>query len=144
MTTTMTAIEMAAARERQATGPRCHSSRILQFYFGLIIISSPAHAEEPVARGGMVTRRGSLESFGCELERSISAVRYRGCAISCQQADNVVGLLDSDGNFFVLLDPESGGPYADAVRWKGRTVSVTGSLVEESGFTSVIYVWSLR
>lgn len=69
------------------------------------------------------TVQGELIDMGCYIRQGASGADHVQCAKRCAQRGNPVGVVDSEGQTYVIIAPAPG--YAD---YMGKTVRITGSV----------------
>ena len=95
----------------------------------------------------MVTVTGEVIDIFCYLDRGFTGEIHRWCAKTCIKGGMPMGLLDFDGNIWVLTMEHDYGmdkqritymkPYRDCEDWAASIVQVTGRLMERKGMKGI-------
>jgi len=103
----------------------------------LVIAVSFALAEP---KGKNVTTKGELVDMWCYFEGGDHGADHKACSTACAKAGNPIGLLQSDGQVYVLAGMQDHQPAKDMlVDHMNDNVTVKGTLVSKGGI-NMLYV----
>jgi hypothetical protein len=110
---------------------------------GLLITALPALAHEghEMAMGKKATTRtirGEVVDTGCYLGHAAKGEKHIACATKCINQGMPMGLLTSEGALYLLtMDHDNPDPYNQIKEMAGKTVAVTGEVMERSGMKGI-------
>lgn len=99
-----------------------------------------AHADEKHAAGKPTgtTLTGEIVDTGCYLGHAARGAKHVGCATKCIANGMPMGLLTSQGALYLLtLNHDNPDPYNQLKEMAGKTVAVTGTVIERSGMKGI-------
>jgi len=105
--------------------------------FTVLLIAAAGLAQP---KGPTATVKGEVVDLWCYLEDGAHGAKHQKCGITCVKLGNPIGIVDADGNVYVLagLEHHQSG-QAVLLDKMSEEVTVTGILVKQGG-TQMIYV----
>ena len=77
---------------------------------------------------------GEVVDTGCYLGHAARGAKHVSCATKCIQGGMPMGLLTADGTLYLLtMNHDNADPYNKLKEMAGKTVTVTGEVMERSG-----------
>lgn len=102
-----------------------------------------AAQEAPQAKPKSVQVTGEVVDLWCYLDHGGHGAKHKACAVTCAEAGNPVGLVDSAGKVYLAMGAKKHQPGRELlIDHMAETVTVTGRLVPMGG-ADVLYVDSL-
>ncbi len=87
-----------------------------------------------------LTVRGEVVDLYCDLSQGARGADHKECALACAKAGQPIGLVDADGNAYLLLSSDKHKPDRDALIAKmADTVSVTGTVAKRGGLQAIYW-----
>jgi hypothetical protein len=94
-------------------------------------------------KGKTVTATGELVDMWCYFEGGDHGPSHKACSTACAKAGNPIGLLQKNGQVYVLAGMQDHQPAKDVlVSHMNEMVSVKGTLVSKGG-VNMLYVASV-
>jgi len=94
-----------------------------------------------------ITISGEVIDIFCYLDRGFTGEVHRWCALSCIKGGMPMGLLDLDGNIWLICMDHGYAmdrhlstyekPYRDCENWSAQMVQVSGYLIERKGMKGI-------
>src|SRR5262249_22513952 len=108
----------------------------------LAIYAAPVVAHEghetPGAKTGKQTLTGEVVDTGCYLAHGARGEKHVSCATKCLSQGMPMGLLTSTGALYLItLDHDDADPYNKLKEMAGKTVRVTGEVMERAGMKGI-------
>jgi hypothetical protein len=90
------------------------------------------------AAGPPKTISGELVDMGCYMGHGAKGAGHIACATKCINGGMPMGLLTSDGKLYLLtMNHDNADPYNKIKEYAGKTVAVTGAMMERSGMKAI-------
>lgn len=108
-----------------------------------LAIGQPAAAQEAgkaADAGKTVSITAQVVDLSCKIMNDASGAGHQACASACAEKGQPLGLLTSDGQFYVPINAGMGAEGENA-RLKGfaeQTVKVTGKVITRAGMNAII------
>ena len=84
------------------------------------------------------TITGEVVDMGCYLGDGARGEKHISCATKCISEGMPMGILTSNGRLYlVTLDHDNADPYNNLKNMPGKTVSVTGDVLNRSGMSAI-------
>jgi|SRR5579864_3482593 len=100
--------------------------------------AKPAPADDTSASGKSVTVTGQVVDLSCFLSAGAHGASHVKCATACAKAGGALGILTSDGNVLVSIEPGPGkDPNAKLLPYVEQSVTVTGTEYDAHGIKSI-------
>lgn len=97
-----------------------------------------ASKSDAKAANATKTVTGEVIDTGCYLAHEARGEKHVGCATKCINGGMPMGILTSDGTLYlVTLNHDDADPYNQLKTMAGKTVSVTGTVMERSGMKGI-------
>src|SRR6476661_6265542 len=91
-------------------------------------------------KGKTITATGELVDMWCYYEGGDHGPQHKACSTACAKAGNPIGLLQKDGQVYVLAGMKDHQPAKDVlVQHMNENVTVKGTLVSKGG-VNMLYV----
>jgi hypothetical protein len=114
-----------------------HGRTRLLILLGSLLIASVAGAEP---KGKSVSASGELVDMWCYYEGGDHGPQHKACSTACAKAGNPIGLLQKNGQVYVLAGMKDHQPAKDVlVQHMNENVTVKGTLVSKGG-VNMLYV----
>jgi hypothetical protein len=116
---------------------------LLALSLGLLVTALPvlAHEGHEMAMGKRAvarTIRGEVVDTGCYLGHAAKGEKHIACATKCINQGMPMGLLTSEGTLYLLtMNHDNPDPYNQIKEMAGKTVAVTGEVMERSGMKGI-------
>jgi hypothetical protein len=105
------------------------------------VLLSPSALAQP--KGKTVTATGELVDMWCYFEGGDHGPKHKDCATACAKAGNPIGLLQNNGQVYVLAGIQDHQPAkAVLVDHMSEMITVKGTLVSKGG-VKMLYVTSV-
>jgi hypothetical protein len=102
------------------------------------VVAVPFALAQP--KGKSITARGELIDMWCYYEGGDHGPSHKACATTCAKLGNPIGLLQKNGQVYVLAGMQDHQPAkAVLVDHMGEIVTVKGTLVSKGG-VNMLYV----
>lgn len=113
---------------------------LLALSLGLICFStSAATAQNSMKNGDKVTIKGEVLDMACYMADEAHGKKHASCAENCVKGGAPMGVLDSDGNVYLLVeDHKNKDPYAEMKNYAAQTVNVTGTYYDRGGTQGLV------
>ena len=106
----------------------------------LLVTALAASFAQAQPKGKSVTARGEIIDMWCYYEGGDHGPSHKACATSCAKMGNPIGLLQKNGQVYVLAGMQDHQPAkAVLVDHMGEIVTVKGTLVSKGG-VDMLYV----
>lgn len=117
---------------------RIHTPRyFVAALLGFLVAVSFALAQP---KGKEVTAKGELVDMWCYFEGGDHGADHKACSTACAKAGNPIGLLQNNGQVYVLAGMQDHQPAKDVlVEHMNENVTVKGTLVTKGGI-NMLYV----
>jgi hypothetical protein len=107
---------------------------------GCVLLVSVATAQP---KGKSITATGELVDMWCYFEGGDHGPQHKACSTACAKAGNPIGLLQKNGQVYVLAGIKDHQPAKDLlVGHMNENASVKGTLVSKGG-VNMLYVSSV-
>jgi hypothetical protein len=107
---------------------------------GYMLLVSVAMAQP---KGKTITATGELVDMWCYFEGGDHGPQHKACSTACARAGNPIGLLQKNGQVYVLAGMKDHQPAKDLLAGHmNENVSVKGTLVSKGG-VNMLYVSSV-
>lgn len=94
------------------------------------------HEQHPSEASKSLT--GEVVDTGCYLGHAARGAKHISCATKCIMGGMPMGLLTSDGALYLLtMNHDNADPYNKLKEMAGKTVTVTGAVMERSGMKGI-------
>jgi hypothetical protein len=97
-----------------------------------------AAGQHSMAAAKSMTVKGEIVDMGCYLAHGARGADHASCAAKCISGGMPFGLLTSTGKLYLLtLNHDNPDPYNQCKDMAAKTVEVTGTLAQRSGFVAI-------
>lgn len=102
------------------------------------------HGTAASSKAAEETVKGELVDLKCYLDKGEHGDGHKDCAVACAKRGEPIGILDSNGNVYVVIGDKAHGSDRDAlINRMSETVTVTGKVVKKGG-TQAFYIASIK
>ena len=84
------------------------------------------------------TVTGEILDMKCYMTSGEHGPDHKDCAAMCIKGGSPMGILSDDGKVYLLIQGKDAGPFEEAKKHAGETVTVTGTLSEKNGVQALI------
>jgi hypothetical protein len=84
------------------------------------------------------TVTGEILDMKCYMTSGEHGPDHKDCAAMCIKGGSPMGILSDDGKVYLLIEGKESGPFEEAKKHAGETVTVTGTLSEKNGVQGLI------
>lgn len=108
-----------------------------------LAIGQPAAAQEAgkaADAGETVSITAQVVDLSCKIVNDASGQGHQACATACAEKGQPLGLLTSDGQFYVPINAGMGaeGENARLKAFAEQTVKITGKVITRAGMKAII------
>lgn len=104
----------------------------------MLALGASANTPAGAAKSTTKTLTGEVVDTGCYMAHGAKGEKHIGCATKCISGGMPMGLLTSNGTLYLLtLNHDNADPYNKLKDMAGKTVSVTGEVIERSGMKGI-------
>lgn len=109
----------------------------------VLAIGQPAAAQEAgkaADAGETVSITAQVVDLSCKIVNDASGQGHQACATACAEKGQPLGLLTSDGQFYVPINAGMGaeGENARLKAFAEQTVKITGKVITRAGMKAII------
>ena len=98
-------------------------------------IAAESHTGAAAAKKAIT---GEVVDMGCYLGHAAHGEKHISCATKCLSRGMPIGLLTSSGTLYlVTLDHEVDDPYNSLKNMAGKTVTITGEVMNRNGIKAI-------
>lgn len=106
--------------------------------FAALAIAAPALADTSGSMKNTVTLTGQVVDLSCFLSSGAHGDSHKSCATACAKAGGSLGILNSDGDVVVAIEPGPGkDPNALLLPYVEQNVTVTGTEYDAHGVKTI-------
>ncbi len=125
-----------------SSGGNLYMKRILSVLafaaLSLVAVNVWAAAQTSKAAAKATTVKGEIVDMGCYLAHGARGPDHQSCATKCISNGMPFGLLTATGKLYLLtMNHDNPDPFNQCKGMAAKTVEVTGTLAQRSGFTAI-------
>ena len=99
-----------------------------------VFLAAGAYAQQ-----GATSITGEVLDMACYMKSGARGDGHKECAATCIKGGSPMGILTSDNKVYLLLeDHDKAAAYAEAKKYAGEMVTVTGTISERNGMNAIV------
>jgi len=107
-----------------------------------VIAAFAAFAQTKPVKPVSVT--GEVVDLWCFVDHGAHGATHKACGVACAQGGNPIGIVDSKGKIYLIMNSEKhGGSRDNLIEHMADTVTATGKVVSKGGL-QVLYVDTIK